>query len=245
MTAINGSAAAVTGAASGIGRALALELAARGCDLALADRDEAGLQRSPPRSPRSRTSARSARTASMSASPSRSRNSRKPRSPRIRRSTSSSTMPASPCSASSTRSNRRRWTGCSTSISGAWCTARARSCRSWRSSGRRISSISPRSSASSRRPARPPIARRNSRCAAFRKACGMSWRWRTARCGCRWCIPAASPPTSSATPAPAPASPTTPAARNRSTASMRWRRPRRPPPRCASSSASRRTSRGF
>jgi short-subunit dehydrogenase len=44
MTAIQGSAAAVTGAAGGIGRALALELAARGCDLALADRDEAGLQ---------------------------------------------------------------------------------------------------------------------------------------------------------------------------------------------------------
>lgn len=43
MTAINGSATAITGAASGIGRALALELAARGCDLALADRDEAGL----------------------------------------------------------------------------------------------------------------------------------------------------------------------------------------------------------
>src|ERR1700712_3286236 len=44
MTVISGSAAAVTGAASGIGRALALELARRGCDLALADRDEAGLQ---------------------------------------------------------------------------------------------------------------------------------------------------------------------------------------------------------
>jgi short-subunit dehydrogenase len=44
MTAILGAAAAVTGAASGIGRALAIELAARGCDLALADRDEAGLQ---------------------------------------------------------------------------------------------------------------------------------------------------------------------------------------------------------
>jgi short-subunit dehydrogenase len=44
MTTIRGSAAALTGAASGIGRALALELAARGCDLALADRDEAGLQ---------------------------------------------------------------------------------------------------------------------------------------------------------------------------------------------------------
>jgi short-subunit dehydrogenase len=44
MTAIRGAAAAVTGAASGIGRALAIELAARGCDLALAERDEAGLQ---------------------------------------------------------------------------------------------------------------------------------------------------------------------------------------------------------
>jgi short-subunit dehydrogenase len=43
MTAILGAAAAVTGAASGIGRALALEFAARGADLALADRDEAGL----------------------------------------------------------------------------------------------------------------------------------------------------------------------------------------------------------
>src|SRR5947199_5563816 len=43
MTAIRG-AAAITGAASGIGRALALELAARGCDLALADREEAGMQ---------------------------------------------------------------------------------------------------------------------------------------------------------------------------------------------------------
>jgi short-subunit dehydrogenase len=39
-----GSAAAITGAASGIGRALALELAGRGCDLALADLDSAGLE---------------------------------------------------------------------------------------------------------------------------------------------------------------------------------------------------------
>src|SRR5581483_11084619 len=44
MTAISGAAIAVTGAASGIGRALAIEFAARGADLALADRDEAGLQ---------------------------------------------------------------------------------------------------------------------------------------------------------------------------------------------------------
>ncbi len=43
MTAIRGATAAVTGAASGLGRALAIELAARGADLALADRDEAGL----------------------------------------------------------------------------------------------------------------------------------------------------------------------------------------------------------
>jgi short-subunit dehydrogenase len=44
MTVIPGAAVAITGAASGIGRALAVELAARGADLALADRDEAGLQ---------------------------------------------------------------------------------------------------------------------------------------------------------------------------------------------------------
>jgi short-subunit dehydrogenase len=39
-----GIAAAVTGAASGIGRALAQQLAQRGCDLALADVDEVGLK---------------------------------------------------------------------------------------------------------------------------------------------------------------------------------------------------------
>ena len=44
MTQIHGAAALVTGAANGIGRALALELAARGADVALADRDEAALK---------------------------------------------------------------------------------------------------------------------------------------------------------------------------------------------------------
>jgi short-subunit dehydrogenase len=45
MTAIRGAAAAITGAAGGIGRALALEMVSRGIEsLALADRDEAGLK---------------------------------------------------------------------------------------------------------------------------------------------------------------------------------------------------------
>lgn len=43
MTTLAGKVIAVTGAASGIGRALALELAARGASLALSDVDEAGL----------------------------------------------------------------------------------------------------------------------------------------------------------------------------------------------------------
>jgi short-subunit dehydrogenase len=44
VSAVAGKACAVTGAASGIGRALALGLARRGARLALADRDEAGLE---------------------------------------------------------------------------------------------------------------------------------------------------------------------------------------------------------
>ncbi|MDQ3849804.1 MAG: SDR family NAD(P)-dependent oxidoreductase, partial [Actinomycetota bacterium] len=41
--ALSGRAVLVTGAASGIGRAISVALAGRGCDLALIDRDEAGL----------------------------------------------------------------------------------------------------------------------------------------------------------------------------------------------------------
>jgi short-subunit dehydrogenase len=44
MFEFSGGAAAITGAASGIGRALAMQLAARGCDLALADIDDTGLR---------------------------------------------------------------------------------------------------------------------------------------------------------------------------------------------------------
>ena len=43
MNTLNGRVAAVTGAASGIGHALARELAARGCHLALSDVNDAGL----------------------------------------------------------------------------------------------------------------------------------------------------------------------------------------------------------
>jgi short-subunit dehydrogenase len=43
MTQISGAACLVTGAASGIGKALARELVIRGCDVAIADRDTAGL----------------------------------------------------------------------------------------------------------------------------------------------------------------------------------------------------------
>ena len=44
MTTLRGAAAAITGAGGGIGAALALKLAARGADVALADRNEAGLR---------------------------------------------------------------------------------------------------------------------------------------------------------------------------------------------------------
>ena len=48
-------------------------------------------------------------------------------------------------------------------------------------SAKPTSSTSPAFSASSARRDRPPMRRRNSRCAAFPKACGTNCRWRTAR----------------------------------------------------------------
>ncbi len=43
MKHFSGKVAAITGAGSGIGRALAVELATRGCHVALSDVDDAGL----------------------------------------------------------------------------------------------------------------------------------------------------------------------------------------------------------
>ena len=242
MTAIRG-AAAVTGAASGIGRALALELAARGCDLALADRDEAGLQAVAAEIAQGRPRKVTC-IASMSASPRRSRPSRE-----ADRRPSRPQHPHQQCRRGAARPVQRDRPGADGLADEHQFLGRgARHPRlpaaSGADSARRTSSTSPRSSASSRRPARPPMRRRNSRCAASPKACAMSLRWRTARCGCRWCIPAASPPTSPATPAPA-VGITDNARRAQIDRAVRdaRRRPRRPPRRCASSRASRRTSR--
>ena len=227
MTAISGSAAAVTGAASGIGRALALELAARGCDLALADRDEAGLQQ---------VAAEIARDGKRKVSTHRLDVAEPGQIQEF--AAAATTRPSlaehrhQQCRRRPARPVQRDRPGADGlavqhQFLGHGARRPARSCRIWRGSRRRISSTSPRSSASSPLPAKPPIAQRNSRCAAFRKACGTNWRWRIALFDCRWCIPAASPPTSPAIPAPAAASPTTPAVPKRSTASMPWPKPPR------------------
>ncbi len=174
MTAINGSAAAVTGAASGIGRALALELAARGCDLALADRDEAGLlevaaeigkagaaqgHHASRRCRRARPDPGFCRCRHIGASKAQHRHQQ--------------------CRRGAARQLQRGRTGADglavqhQFLGRGACDPRLPAA-SGHSNRRRTSSTCPRSSASSRRPDRPPIARRNSRCAAFRKACGMS-----------------------------------------------------------------------
>ncbi len=180
MTAISGSAAAVTGAAGGIGRALALGLAARGCDLALADRDEAGLQQ---------VAAEIAKVAT-----------RKVSTHRVDVGEPAQIQEFANAATSAHPSLNIVINNAGVALLGAFNEV-DQAQMEWlininfwgvvhgtraflphlRRSARRISSTSPRSSASSPRPARPRIARQNSRCAAFRKACGMSWRWRTVR----------------------------------------------------------------
>ena len=180
MTAISGSAAAVTGAASGIGRALALELAARGCDLALADRDEAGLQQLAAEIGKAGT--------------------RKVTTHRVDVGEPAQIQDFAQAAIAAHPSLNILVNNAGVALLGAFGEV-DQAQMEWlininfwgvvhgtraflphlADSARRTSSTCPRSSASSPRPARPPIARRNSRCAASPKACGMSWRWRTAR----------------------------------------------------------------
>ena len=245
MTAIYGSAAAVTGAASGIGRALALELAARGCDLALADRDEAGLQAVAAEIGKTRTGARSRRIASMSASPA---------------------QIAGVCAGRHRRASRAQHRHQQCRRRAARPVQRDRPGadglavqHQFLGRGARHARLPAASFAAARgayrqllldlrhhraRPARPPIARRNSRCAAFPKACGMSLRWRAARCRLSVVHPGGVA-TNIVRNSRTGVGVTDNARRARIDRALRGDapRPRRRPPRCASSRASRRTSR--
>ena len=175
MTAISGSAAAVTGAASGIGRALALELAARGCALALADRDEAGLQQV---------------AAEIGKFPG-----RKVSTHRVDVGEPAQIQDFARVAIAAHPGLNIVINNAGVALLGGFNEV-DQAQMEWlininfwgvvhgtraflphlSQRARRISSTSPRSSASSRRPARPPIARRNSRCADSPKACGMSSR---------------------------------------------------------------------
>ena len=225
MTAIPGAAAAVTGAASGIGRALALELAARGCGSG-ARRPRRGRPAVGRRRDRQRRQRKVTTHRVDVGEPDADRGLRAGR----HRGPSLAQHRHQQCRRGPARPVHRDRPGADGMadqhqfLGRGACDPRLPAA-SFDAAARRISSTCPRSSASSPRPARPPIARVEIRGARlFGKPAARAGRWRTARCGCRWCIPAASPPTSRAIPAPAAASPTMRAAPNRSTASTRWRK---------------------
>ena len=181
MTAIQGSAAAVTGAASGIGRALALELAARGSTCAGRPRrgraagggcrDRQGWRTQGERASRGcwlagiNSEFATAATAAH---------------PKLNILINNAGVALL---GQFNEIEQAQTNGLLTSTFGAWCMRHGPSCHICRNSPPRISSTSPRFLASSPRPARPPIARQSLRCAAFPKACGMSLRWRTVPCG--------------------------------------------------------------
>src|SRR5712672_2694933 len=177
MTAIQGSAAAVTGAASGIGRALALELAARGCDLALADRDEAGLK------------AVAAEIAKA--------HSRKVTLHRVDVGEASEIEAFAQAAVAG-------HPGLNIVVNNAGVALLGQFHEIEQAQMEWLMNINFWGVVHATRAFLPQLSRRrNSRCAVFRKACGTNCRWRQARCACPWCTPAASPPTSSATRAPA------------------------------------------
>jgi NAD(P)-dependent dehydrogenase (short-subunit alcohol dehydrogenase family) len=189
MTEIRG-AAAITGAASGIGRALALEFAARGCDLALADRDEAGLQA---------VAAEIAKTSSQKVP------SQKATPPKVTVHRVDVSEPAEIADFAQAAASAHPGLNIVVNNAGVALLGQfseidqaqmdwlmninfwgvVHSTRAFLPHLARqreaTSSTSPASSASSRRPDKPLMPRRNSRCAAFRKRCGTSCRWRRAR----------------------------------------------------------------
>src|SRR4030088_3415204 len=195
MTAIRGAAAAVTGAASGIGRALALEFAARGGDLAVADRDEAGLQTVAAEIAKAHSQKVTVHRVDVA-------------DPKQIEEFARAAVSAHPGLNIVVNNAGVALLGQFNEIDQAqmewlmninfWGVVHATraSCRICRASVKPVSSTSRASSASSRRRAKLPTPRRNSRCAVFRKVCGTNCRWRQARSGFPWCTPAAFPPIS-------------------------------------------------
>jgi NADP-dependent 3-hydroxy acid dehydrogenase YdfG len=204
MTAISGGAAAITGAASGIGRALALELAARGCDLALADRDEAGLQTLAAEIGRAGQRKVTVHTVDVGV-------------PREIEVFAQAAIAAHPVLNIVINNAGVALMGSFDQVDQAqmewlininfWGVVHGTRAFLPHLSKRPEAHIVNLSSVFGI--VAPPG--QTAYCAAkfavrgFPRACGTNWQSRTARCGCRWCIPAALRPTSCAIPAPAPA----------------------------------------
>ena len=201
MTTISG-AAAITGAASGIGRALAIELAARGCDLALADRDDAGLAALATEITRNSSQKVTIHRGDVGE-------------PKQIEDFAQAAIAGHPGLNIVVNNAGVALMGTFDEIDQVqmdwlmninfWGVVHGtRAFLPHLATRREAHIVNVSSSASSRRRGKRPMPRRNSRYAASRKPCGTSCRWRAARFGSPWCIPAGSPPTSPAIPAPAP-----------------------------------------
>jgi len=202
MTAIKGATAVVTGAASGIGRALALELAARGCDLALGDRDEAGL--AAVAAEIGRDGKRKVTTHRVDVGE-----------PAEIAAFAQEATAAHPALNIVINNAGVALLGQFSEVDQAqmdwlfninfWGVVHSTRAFLQHLAQKPEAHIVNLSSIFGivAPPGKRPTPRLNSRCAASPKACAMNCRWRTARCGCRWCIRAASRPTSRAIPAPA------------------------------------------